>query len=422
MKRNGLWAALALMVWAGLHVTSPRVCRAANWPGWRGPTGAGYTEEKDLPLKWDGKTGEGVLWKASLEGTTGHSSPIVWGERVFITTAAKQTGEQEQAKEVPEHHLACYQVASGKLVWRTRIPQGKEPMGYAIYAVPTPVTDGKVVYAWFGSAVIAAVDVNGKLLWRHERQGPFNLNPGICQSPILYNDTIILSCDQGRGKGWIQGLDTKTGEVKWEHKRPKAGHCNATPILLEVKGKTQVVAVGGEIVEGLDPSNGQPIWWCKSRGFGESPVYAPGFVYVDKGLNEWAACLDPTGEGDVTATHVKWKLDKSPGDYSSPVLSGGHIFKVRKEGEILCRKLATGEEAFTAKIEKVSKLANPIATADGRIYFVSTGRSYVIKASPKLEILGGGSLGGWGNGSAPAVSGGRIFVRDFQFLWCLGVK
>ena len=184
MKRNAsggitLWA---VGVWATLHLACPAASGDGNWPGWRGPTGVGYADEKDLPLTWDAKTGENVLWKASLDGTTGHSSPIVWGDRVFVTTAAKQTREQEARKEVPEHHLVCYRAADGKLVWRTRIPQGKEPMGYAIYAVPTPVTDGKAVYAWFGSAVIAAVDLSGGLLWRHERPGPFHLNPGICQS------------------------------------------------------------------------------------------------------------------------------------------------------------------------------------------------------------------------------------------------
>jgi len=151
----------AIGLCAILIVFASRV-RTEDRPGWRGPTGAGISSEKDLPLKWDAKTGEGILWKAPLKGTTGHSCPIVWGERVFITTAAAQSREQEEAKEVPDHHIACYGVADGKLLWRTQVPQGKETMGYAIYAVPTPCTDGRAVYAWFGSAVIAAVDVEGK--------------------------------------------------------------------------------------------------------------------------------------------------------------------------------------------------------------------------------------------------------------------
>jgi len=390
----------------------------------------GTSTEKDLVLTWDGKTGEGVLWKAPLlykaddpkSKTTGHSSPIVWGDRVFITTAAKQNREQEEKKEVPDHFLCCFQASDGKLLWQTQIPQGKEPMGYAIYAVPTPVTDGKTVYAWFGSAAIAAVDFDGKLLWRQERAGPFNLNPGICQSPILCDGKVILSCDQGRGKGWVQALDKATGEVKWELQRPKGNCCNATPIVLEVGGKTQLIAAGGELFQGIDPSKGEPIWWCKARSFGESPVYGAGMIYLNKGGNETAIALDPAGQGDVAATHVKWTAEKSGGEYSSPVISGDYIYKVRKEGEIDCLKLATGEEVYSEKLEKVSKLASPVATADGRIYFVSTGKSHVVKAGPKLEVIGGGSLGGWGNGSSPAVSGGRIFVRDTENLWCLGKK
>ncbi|MBM4042933.1 MAG: hypothetical protein FJ290_30965, partial [Planctomycetes bacterium] len=278
------------------------------------------------------------------------------------------------------------------------------------------------VYCWFGSAVVAAVDFEGKLLWRHERPGPFVLNPGICQSPILYGDTVILSVDQARGQGYIQGLDKKTGEVKWEQKRPKTGSCNTTPILLDVKGKTQLIAACENVLQGLHPATGEPLWWCKARAFGESPVAAAGLVVVDKGGNEWALAVDPTGQGDVEKTHVKWRQEKSPGDYSSPVVAGEFIYKAAKEGEVLCRTLATGEEVFRDKLDKVSKLASPIATADGRVYFVSTGTSYVLKAGPKLEIIGGGTLGGWGNGSSPAVANGRIFVRDFEFLWCIGAK
>jgi outer membrane protein assembly factor BamB len=240
----------------------------------------------------------------------------------------------------------------------------------------------------------------------------------VCSSDL----TVILLCDQGRGKGFLQGLDKKTGQVKWEQKRTKTSQNNTTPLLLTVKGKPQMVILGSEILQGLDPASGEPVWWCKTRGFGASPVYAKGLVYAAKGGDEPAVAVDPTGEGDVAKTHVKWQLPKLPGDYSSPVIAGDYIYQVQKEGIVGCLKLTTGETVFVERLDKVSKLASPIATADGRVYFVSTGTSYVIKAGPKLEILGGGNLGGWGNGSSAAVSGGRIFVRDFEFLYCLGKK
>ena len=422
MSRGTLSKVLAMPVWAGVILAASGPCLAGDWPGWRGPTGAGQTDEKDLPLEWDGKTGRNVLWRVSLEGTTGHSSPIVWGDRVFLTTAARQTREEESAKQVPEHHLACYQASDGKLLWRTSIPPGKEPAGYAIYAVPTPATDGKAVHAWFGSAVMAAVDFDGKVLWRVERPGPFRLNPGICSSPVLYRDTVILLCDQGRGEGFLQGLDKKTGEVRWEQKRKDVSYSNATPCLLDVQGRTQLILVASNAVQGLDPADGKPIWWCKARGFGQSPAFGGGLVYADKGCNETAVCVDPTGQGDVTATHVKWQIDKSPGDYASPVIAGRYVYKTCKEGLISCLDLATGKEVFSAELEGVSKLASPFATADGRVYFASAGKSYVLRVGPKLDVLAANDLRGEANGSSPAVSGGRIFLRGNKALYCIAGK
>jgi outer membrane protein assembly factor BamB len=415
-------AVFATMVLSGPLLLVPGVSRAKDWPGWRGSQGTGYADEKGLPLAWSAKTSQGILWKVPLQGTTGHSSPIVWGDRVLITTAVKQTAQEEQRKEIPDHHVACYRASDGKLLWKTRIAQGRFQEGYAIYAVPTPVTDGQAVYVWFGSGVIAALNLDGTLLWRHERPGPFNLNPGLCASPILYRDTVILPCDQGGGRGFLQGLDKKTGQVRWEQKRTKTGCSNTTPLLIEVKGKPQMILAASEELQGLDPATGRAIWWCRTPGFGESPVTAFGLVYTSKGGDEAAMLVDPTSEGDVAATHVKWKLPKAPGDYSSAVVAGDYLYFVQKEGIVGCRKFMSGEMVFTERLEGVSKLASPIATADGRIYFVSTGRSYVLKVGPRPEILGGGDLQGWGNGSSPAVSNGRIFVRDFENLWCIGKK
>jgi outer membrane protein assembly factor BamB len=398
------------------------VSTAGDWPGWRGPTGIGLSDEQDLPLSWDAKTGENVLWKNNLTGITGHSSPIVWGDRLFLTTAAKQSRQQEEGKEIPDHHVACYRAADGEPLWQTLISPGKEVMGYGIYASPTPATDGQAIYAWFGSAVIAALDFSGKLLWRHERSGPFALNPGICSSPILYDDTVILICDQGRDQGFLQGLDKKTGEVKWEQKRKGLSYCNATPFVLDVQGKKQLIVAGSNALQGLDPADGNPIWWCKSWGFGASPAFGGGLIYADKGGKEQAIAVEPTGQGDVTATHVKWQLEKVAGDYASPVISGDWIYRVSGEGIVECRKLASGENRYTQRLDGMSKLASPIATADGRVYFASTGKSYVLRAGAEPDILGSGSLGGGGNGSSPAIAGGRIFVRDTESLFCIGRK
>ncbi len=395
---------------------------AGDWPGWRGPTGVGYTDEKDLPLTWDGKTGENVLWKASIKGTTGYSSAIVSGQRVFITTAARQTGEQETNKEIPAHSISCYQAKDGTLLWRTEVAPGKESAGYAIYAVPTPVTDGKAVYAWFGSAVVAAVDFDGKLLWREERNGPFKLNPGICSSPVIYQETLLLLCDQGGGNGWLQALDRSTGKVRWEQKRGKSSYGNTSPILLPVAGKTQLIIQASEMLQGLDPANGEPIWWCKGRGFGASPAFGSGLIFSDSGNGESGVVVDPTGSGDVSKSHIKWQAPKIRSQYGSAVVSGDYVYRASDKGIIYCWKLASGEEMFAADAPGVSKLSSPFATADGRIYFANGDKSYVLQSGPEFKVLATNDLRGGDNGSSAAVSNGKIFIRGGETLFCVGKK
>lgn len=396
--------------------------RATDWPGWRGPTGSGNTDDAALPLNWDGKTGKNVLWKTPTPASTGHSSPIVWGDFVFVTTAAKQSQKDEAAKIIPEHYLNCLSITDGKILWKTPIAPGKEPAGYAIYAVPTPVTDGKMVYAWFGSGVMAAVDFSGKLVWRVERNGPFKLNPGICSSPVLYNDTVIQLVDQSNSLGYLLALDKATGEVKWEQKRPKVSNNNTTPLLLNAPDKPQLVVAGSNILQGLNPSNGDPIWWCKSNASGASPIFGSGLIYNEKGVGEPAMAIDPSGTGDVAATKVKWQIPKSAGEYASSVIVGDYIYRTCKPSEIVCRKLSTGEQVYTQHVAGLSMSSSPIATAD-RVYFISPDKSLVIKAGPIFELHATNSLNGnGGNGASPAVSRGRIFIRDDGAVYCVGNK
>jgi outer membrane protein assembly factor BamB len=418
-----------LTVWAGVELVSPAVTRAGDWPGWRGPTGCGTTDERGLVLNWDGKSGEGIAWKAPLAGS-GHSSPIVWGDRVFITTVVKQTPEQEKNKEIPDHHLACYQVSDGKLLWKCRVAPGPFRAYMGAYAAPTPVTDGEAVFCWFGSAVAAAVDVDGKLLWRRVVTGEFLkkpelLSPVISASMVLYKETVIVLLEQGGGAGILQAWDKRTGEVRWERKRDKdkCTQCNTTPLLIDVQGKPQVVILASQILQSLNPGDGEPLWWCTSaRGFASSPLYSSGLVYADLGDDKSALAIDPTGQGDVTDTHVKWEVPAVTGVWSSAVADGEYVYRVDESSDLTCRNLATGKKVCTEALPNVSPQASPIATADGRIYFVSAGKSYVIKAGPKFEVLGGGHVGGWDLGASPAVSGGRIFVRDRESLYCIGRK
>ena len=417
MRRAFIPASVCAMFFAVL--LTPFI-RAGDWPGWRGPTGVGVSEEKNLPLTWDGKTGQNIVWKAPLKGSTGYSSPIVVGDRVFLTTAQKQTGQQEKDKEIPEHDLSCYRASDGTLLWKTSIPPGKEPAGYAIYAVPTPASDGKTVFAWFGSGVMAAVDIDGKILWREQRDGPFMLNPGICSSPILYQDTVLLLCDQGRGNGFLQALDKSSGRIKWEQKRAKTSYSNTTPILLPVNGKPQLIIAASERLEGLDPASGEPIWWCKARGFGASPAFGSGLIFSDSGNGESGLVVDPSGAGDVSKTHVKWQLPKIRSQYGSAIVSGEYVYRASDKEVITCWKLATGEQLFAESAPGVSKLSSPFGTADGRIYFTNGDKSYVLAGGPQFKVLAMNDLRGGDNASSAAVANGRIFIRGGETLFCIG--
>src|SRR5262245_40106400 len=202
------------------------VTLAGDWPGWRGPSGLGYSEEKDLPLKWNGKTGENVVWKVRIAGggpkadftSPGHSSPIVWRDRIFITTAvwpAEITDQKERRGVIPAHHVICYQTSDGKELWDVVIPPGKtiNDNVYHGYAVPTPATDGKLVFALFGSGVMVALDFDGKIVWREElpRRRDEDGTP-VCSSPVLYEDTVIVPDLHSIG---LRALDKTTGKARW---------------------------------------------------------------------------------------------------------------------------------------------------------------------------------------------------------------
>jgi outer membrane protein assembly factor BamB len=418
----------ALMIWHGASTV-----HAGDWPGWRGPTGMGYTDEKDLPLHWDGKTRDNLRWKMPLGGI-GNSSPIVWGDRVFVTVSRKQTNKEQEAKQVPEHWVTCFRTDDGKELWRTSVQPGPYPRGYGIYAVPTPVTDGQRVYCGFSSGIMVALDFAGQIVWRKDAIDPSPKRyDGLINSPLLFEDTVIriVNVDQPNDKGVVQALDRKTGEVKWEKKLPRSGICNASPLLLTIGGKPELIVPSGGLLEGLNPANGESIWSFK-RPMGDlSPVYASGLLFTDRPGGPGMA-IDPTGAGDLTKTHLKWKIDKTPASYAyaSPVICGGYIYRTQKPGILTCWKLDTGEEMYAERLEGITNLASPVATADGRIYFATSGRSYIIKAGPKLEVLAKNDLGGGhgNNGPSPAVANGRIYVRDSEpsmgetFLYCIGEK
>jgi outer membrane protein assembly factor BamB len=407
--------------------------RADDWPGWRGPTGMGQATDRGLPLTWGGKDGDNVLWKVPLFDGKGkvrldqnQSSPVVRGEHVFVTLSYWPEGVAPE-KEPPEHHVVCFRKSDGHRLWDTRVPAGpwvlKDLRGG--YTVPTPAADDERVYVVFGSSVAAALDTAGKVVWRKEIT-PFAFDVALGTSPVLYRDTVLLQWDQTNKTSRLIALDKKTGDVKWEKKRPDADWAHSTPVLAEVKGKTQLLAAAASAVQGLDPATGETIW---SGGLPErarigdtvSPVLAGGVVYCDSGRGGPGAAVDPTGTGDVTKTHLKWRVAQVPEGFGSPVAVGDYLYRLHNPGTVTCRKLADGETVYSERLAGVAVAPSPFATPDGRVYFASAGKSYVIKAGPKFEVLGVSDLGDPSQ-ATPAVADGRIFLRGGRNLYCIGKK
>src|SRR5262245_31272135 len=421
---------------AGVMVLAALVCfaaagRAGDWPGWRGPTGVGDTDEKDVPLTWDGKTGQNILWKTPLRGggpgqtgfgSPGHSCPIVWRNHVFITTAVWPAGATGEAwkTEIPEHHVLCFRASDGRQLWDTVVPPGKCVVDnfYHGDAVPTPVTDGKHVFALFGSGVIAALDLDGKLVWREELPRLKDVDGGICSSPILYEDTVIFP---GIADGGWRALGKATGKLKWEQKSRDRNRMS-TPALIRIGDRTQLIHYAGGI-QSLDPGTGELLWFCRGVTSGQSsPVFGSGLLYTDAGrYGQQGNVVDATGKGDVSKTHVKWTAKATVAAGSSAIIVGPFIYRACDPGLIRCRELATGEILYEERTPGICPGASPIACADGRIYFGSPGKSYVIKAGPKFELLATNDLND-GHYTTPAVSNGRIFIKGKSHLWCIGTK
>jgi len=405
----GVLTAMASIALTGLAAS------AADWPQWRGPTENGLSDEKDLPLTWGGKEGANVLWKVELpKSQNPFSSPIVSRGKVFIASALDRP---------LEHRVVCYQASDGKLLWDTPVEPGPWKLTdlRGGYNAPTPAADGERVYAVFGSAVIAALDYDGKLLWRSPlKVVDFDVAMGM--SPIVYEDTVLLLCERVKRNSSLIAFDRKTGDVKWEAKRPNSTFAHTTPLLTKVSGKPMLIVGVSNALQGVDPNDGKILWSCPFQGDVPTPVHGDSITYCDGGRGGTAGiAVDPTGTGDVAKTHLKWRTDPLPEAFGSAVIIGDCLYRLTNSGSFRCLKLATGEQVYAQKLPGVCGRASPVATADGRIYCASGGKSYVVQSGPEFKILGTSDLGD-PNDASPAVADGKLFLRGRKFLFCIGQK
>jgi outer membrane protein assembly factor BamB len=388
-------------------------CLAGNWPQWRGPSATGHTDERSLPITWGGKDGANVLWKAKLsDGDDARSSPIVWGERVYVTTTKGFA-----------HRVGCYGRADGRLLWHTPIEPG--PLQKSDYrmggvSAPTPATDGRRVYVVFGTAVMAALSCDdGKVVWSAPL-AKYAFDVAIGSSPIVWGDSVILFSGLTDKQSNLAAFDGQTGQVKWETVWPEVGFGHSTPAFATVGGQVQlIVSVNDKKagVRGVDPASGKLLWSGPGDGETASPAVGADAVYCDSGRGGGGYTVDLPKAG-AASVPLKWSLRRVPMELGSPIVVGGHVYRLGAGGKLLCLRLRDGEEAGRQELPGASRWASPVATPEGRLYYATAGKSYVIQAGPKCEILAVNDLGDPEDASA-AVSDGMIFLKGRKHLFCI---
>ena len=399
---------------------------AEDWPGYRGPTGIGT----ELPLRWDAKTGENVLWKAPLplgEGAPDHNqgSPIVSNGRVFVTSCVWAADADRKAIQ-PEHHVTCYRLADGKQLWDRVVKPGPWVISdlRGGYAAPTPASDGKHVYATFGSSILHALTLDGKPSWSQVIADHTAFDVAMASSPVVFGDTVILLTDRKSSKATIQAFDAATGKQRWQRKREKTSFGHVTPVLAKVNNRPQLLISATQALQGVDPTNGEVIWFCKwGRGIWPvaSPVMTKGLVYCMGGRGGHPGLIvDPAGTGDVTASHLKTKLGSAPSGLGSPVAYGNLVFRMSQPGILLCVRITTGEELYKERLPQgIDPAISPVITSGGLIFIASAGKSLVVRAAEKFEPIGESDLGDASRASA-AVSDGKLILKGKTHLWCIG--
>ena len=399
-----------------------------DWPQFRGH-GAQGRGDAGAPLTWgDDKK---IVWKTELPGP-GASSPITLGDRIFITcftgfaTSSREPGDMANLKR----HLLCLNLADGKILWDTptpaELPEQERIRENHGYASSTPVADGERIYTFYGKSGVFAFDHSGKQLWKTKVGDKLN-GWGSATSPVLYKDFLLVNAAVESDA--LVALDRKTGKEIW--RASGATESWHPPVLVNTPdGKTEIVLAKNGRVLGFDPNSGAQLWTVKTGipwYMCPTPVAENGIVYVIGGRTpNGALAIRAGGRGDVTESHVVWKLGKGS-NVPSPVLHEGHLYFAHENlGIIYCVNAKSGEVVYEERLEPSPGqiYASPVL-ADGKIYFTGRGgRTVVVAARPKFERLADNTLEG-GRGvfnSSPAIAGNRLLLRSNRALYSLGEK
>lgn len=421
--------ALALALALGILLSVPPA-RATSWPAWRGDLiGSGITTETNLPLTWSKE--QNVRWRIALP-EAGNSTPVVLGDRVFVTQAV--TAEKWRG-------LMCFSLKDGKLLWKNGLSYDKEERTHRTnpYCSSSAATDGEIVAAAYGSAGIAVYDLDGKELWRRDL-GPLDHEWGAASSPVLHGSLVIHYHGPGKGARLV-AMDKKTGEIVWNFDEPQwvtgertdgfQGRDDgiigsfSTPILMKSTGREELIMSFPMEIKAFDPKTGQVLWTCGGLNplVYTSPVAGDGMVLAMGGYRGNSVAVKTGGSGDVTQTHRLWQEVRHNGGIGTGVVKGDHYYYHDSGGIAYCLEMKTGKTVWRDRLPGAGKSWGSFVLAGDRIYTLSqAGDSVVFRASPeKLEILGQGDVGEQTNSSLVPVKN-AFLLRTHDALWLIGAK
>ena len=399
--------------------------QASDWGHWRGPLGNGSAIEGNPPTEWS--LSKNVKWKIEVPGN-GSSSPVIWHDQVFITTAVSTAGGSQGGLATLSYQLLCFDRASGKLRWQqvaTVAKPHQQTHATNGFASASPCTDGEHVYANFGSRGLYCYTMEGELKWKRDDFGNMNIRNsfGEGSSPTLDADKIFVPWDHEGGSA-IYALDKLTGKTIWKTARDEST-CWATPLVVDNAGQKQVITNGQKSARAYDAQSGKELWRCggQTERPVASPVAANGLVFIGSGhRGSFLGAFRLNGLGDIKGTKsVAWTIDKDTPDIASPLLSSGRIyFHKGKTGQLSCVDAVTGKPFYMgSRISGLDTMyASPVA-AGGHVYLTArNGTTVVIKDAPELTVVATNDLGETVDAS-PAPVDNELFIRGEKHLFCL---
>jgi len=447
MKRFSICVTLAAMLsllsipaWSTSHVGL--VAKETNWPQWRGPASTGVSTEINLPTEWS--TSKNVKWKTPIAGR-GHSSPIVWGKKIFLTTSiegpvvpgAKAPQHMDEGKEYKHPDsvgadrsyalkVICVDRDSGKILWDRTAYEGTvydDRHRKNTYASATATTDGKFVYAFFGSEGLFAYDFDGKLAWKAVPGKIALFGMGQGTSPVLYDNLVILQCDEEAGaNSFIVAYDKRSGKEVWRTAR-KIQASWTTPIIVKNAKRAELITSGNEAIISYDPMTGKELW--RTKGVESNAIATPvannDIVYIAAGFPAKIAVAVRLGaSGELKDSDIVWKYTKGTAYVPSPILYGDYLYLMTDRGIITCLNAKTGEVVYEGGRVPIPATftASPVAFENKILLTSEDGDTFIIKAGPKHEVLGTNSLDEPVYAS-PAIADGKIFLRGEKNLYCI---